>query len=163
MTDRATGILHQFQVSVKRVYLVHARFLDTVGPEAVDATGVTDAGFSLSMLFGRPSSWRRLTIAIGVVFDIEHPFRLEVMYAGEFEMSDEVLVDDRESHWRKVAAQLAPVILYPYIREVVHNLTGRSQSGELVLPVLSFLGMAEEELEIPSPPEDSSQMELEPS
>jgi hypothetical protein len=143
--------LPEFRVTVAQIYLVHARFLDTLGAEPGEIPSIDEAPLAVSLAFGRTRP-DRLTIAIGVTLEIESPYRVEVMYAGEFVMHPDVPEEQREDKWKRAASSLAPVVLYPYIRETIQNLTARSQSEVLVLPVLSFAGLQAEEIELPPLP-----------
>jgi preprotein translocase subunit SecB len=160
MNEIQPGGLPEFRVTVENVYLVHARFLDTVGPDPAEASPLGETPFSLSFAFGRTRA-DRLTIAIGVTLQVERPYHVEVMYGADFVLNPDVPESEREATWRKAAATLAPVVLYPFIREMIHNLTSRSQAEELVLPVLWFGSVSPEEIELPPAPDShEGQMEL---
>lgn len=147
-------------VSVDNVYLVHARFVDTMGPEPIEIPPITEAPLTFSIALGRTRP-DRLTIAIGVNVAIQQPYLVEVMYAGEFTMHPDVPLEDRADIWKRAAAHLAPIVLYPYIRETIQSLTLRSQSEVLILPVLSFQTVAPDEIELPPlPDEDADQLNL---
>lgn len=153
MTVLAPISLDNFRVDLVDVHLVHARYLDTESP-SVQPRAITDeVPVGLQMAFDRPAV-DRMTIALTVRVEIERPYRIEVTYAGQFIMDDTVSEDEREEVWRRAAAQVAPIVLYPYIRELVSSLTNRGRAEPFVLPVLSFVGLRNEDLQVPPPPHE---------
>jgi hypothetical protein len=46
--------------------------------------------------------------------------------------------EDTDSFWRRMVARTVPSIVMPYVRELVHSLTGRMGSPGFLLPVLNY-------------------------
>ena len=151
--------LDNFQVDLVDVHLVHARYLDTEEPRHEPRTLSEEVPIGLQMAFDRPAS-DELTIALTVRIEVERPYRIEVTYAGHFVMSAEVEEANRDVTWRRTATELAPIVLYPYIRELVTSLTRRGRAEPFVLPILSFAGLRNEEITIPPAPH-ADQLSLE--
>lgn len=153
--------LASFRASTEDIFLVHARFLDRAGPSREVAPLPAEVGMALNLAFHR-HSLRRMVIALGVTIPLDHPYSIEVMYAGDFVMADDVGASDVEDEWRRTAAQLAPIVLYPYLRELISDLTRRSQAEPLTLPVLAFSGIDVEAIEFPAPPSDVDESQTSP-
>lgn len=108
------------------------------------------AGFGFSLALDRPSP-RRLVVALTFSVDEELPYDLGVTYAAHFEMDESVPEESREEEWKDVAYRTAPALIYPYIRELVSNLTSRWYDPALVLPHVVDLDFSSEGIEIPPP------------
>lgn len=143
--------LANFRASAQHIFLVHARFLDRGGPSRDVVARPQEVEMALSLAFHRHSS-RRMVIALGVTVPLDYPYSIEVMYAGDFALADDVDAGDVEDEWRRTAAELAPIVLYPYVRELVSDLTRRSQAEQLTLPVLAFSAIDASSIEFPPPP-----------
>jgi preprotein translocase subunit SecB len=148
------GTLERFPISVTNVYLVHCHFIDRDSPESDPSPVVMDeVPFSIKFAFVRPSL-RKLVMAMICQIETEKPYALEVMYAGAFLMEESFPIDSIETTWKSFAAEVAPVILYPYVREFVSDLTTRGRAASLTLPVLYVgLGLDPDTLILPQPEE----------
>lgn len=134
-----------------RVFLVHAHFEDTFVAETLPVR----SAFLVDLVLSR-SSELELSVALTVSTTEDSPYQLSITYAADFAMSDEVLEGSREDMWRYAAYELAPSLLYPYIREAFSSVTSRSRLGAEALPFLPLpLETPEEDQEIPPPPSDS--------
>ncbi len=136
------------QAQVEDTFLVHARFLDSTRPVGDPAPVPPKPRVTYTILLDR-QGLRRMGIALSVNVGFQKPYRIEAIYAGTFRLSDAVADADVDEHWRQCAARLAPVILHPFLREVVFNLTSRSRSDGYLLPVIAFDGIKAEEITIP--------------
>jgi preprotein translocase subunit SecB len=141
----------EFRARVEEIFLVHARFLDSTPPHGAAEPLPDDAGVTISIALDR-QELRRITIAISAHVEFQTPYRVEVIYAAVFRLSDDVSEDAVDDYLRQCAAVLAPVVLYPFIREIVMNLTSRSRSGGFVMPVVAFQNIDLESITIPPPP-----------
>lgn len=134
-----------------RVYLVDAHFNDPFVAETLPG----QSAFLVDLELSRPSELE-LSVALTVATAEDSPYQLSITYAADFTMSDEVLEGSREDMWRYAAYELAPSLLYPYIREAFSSVTSRSRLGVEALPFLPIpLETPEEDQEIPPPPSDS--------
>lgn len=69
-------------------------------------------------------------------------------------MEEDFPEDSIEENWKRFAAHLAPVILYPYVREFISDITNRGRGASLTLPVLYVgRGLDPDTLELPQPEE----------
>ena len=97
-----------------------------------------------------PSSPLNLTLAVAevsasrAVIDVTFALRVEkafdvtVAHRVVFRLpADRPQPDNIEDHWRQVAARLAPVVVYPYVREVVSSVTAKAGMAAATLPVLN--------------------------
>lgn len=108
------------------------------------------AGFTFSLALDRPDPLH-LNVALTFSAEEELPYDLEVTYGAHFEMSPSVPEGRRDEEWEHIAFRVAPPLLYPYIREIVSNLTSRWYEPALVLPHVADLNFTDEGLEIPPP------------
>lgn len=143
--------LAQFRVQVDDVFLVHARFLDPTVPSEPTVPVPRENPVNLSLAFHRHAI-DKLTVALSATAGFEQPYRLEVIYAGTFSLSDEVPSDEVEESWRRCAAQVAPLVLYPFIRETMANLSSRSRAEAFILPIIAFQGLDPDTVRIPKVP-----------
>lgn len=142
--------LGNFRVRLRNAYLVHALFADTQSPYVQPAAPANEVPVELRIGLFRPSQ-TLLTVAVTVTVQLEEPFEVQATYAGEFELDEDVAEDDQERTLQICAAQLAPLVLYPYLRETVMNLTSRARGDTAVLPILSFATTNPEDIKIPPP------------
>ena len=134
-----------------RLFLVDAHFRD---PFIADPS-LERGAFLVDLSLSRGSELE-LTVILTISTDEDSPYELSVSYAADFSMADQVDVAARESIWRNAAYELAPSLLYPYIREAFTSLTSRSRLEPEALPFLPIpLQIPQEEQEIPPPPPDS--------
>ncbi|MBR9991200.1 MAG: hypothetical protein KFH98_15670 [Gemmatimonadetes bacterium] len=103
-----------------------------------DPDGPLDAGgqLQLAIKVARPNE---TDLVVHILFRTEHPqlFKASALYGLRFRLEDDADVGDREEYWRLVAAQLAPVIAYPYARETLNSLAAKAGISGLILPVLN--------------------------
>lgn len=151
--------LDAFRVRLQDAYLVHARFLDKVRPYKAVPVLPDELAVDMSVSFAR-GSLRELTVALGVTVPLNTPYVVEAMYAAAFVLSDDIAEADVEEHWKQTATRLAPLVLYPFLREVVSDLTRRSKAEPITLPILSFRAFEETPVEIPPPPGTGSSDQL---
>lgn len=76
----------------------------------------------------------RAIINIGEEED-ESPFKLKIAMAGIFEVDDSRFPLIHLTHW---AENNAPLILYPYLRELAYSLTTRAGFPGVMLPLLQI-------------------------
>lgn len=135
-------------IRLVRTYMMHARFIDPLIAEAGSGRGEFLVDLGLTRV-----SELELSVALTVRSAAGSPYELTVTYAADFLMVDDVPAGDREEIWRNTAYELAPSLLYPYIREAFASFTGRSRLGTEVLPFLPLpLETPEEEQELPPAP-----------
>lgn len=92
-----------------------------------------------------------ISVLAGTVLTVEHP-------------DEPANVIDAEL--AKIAAQVGPVIIYPYARELVADLTRRSGKGTLTLPIYQVGSLFEvnpEEIRLPDAPKEPSKSAKKPS
>jgi preprotein translocase subunit SecB len=99
--------------------------------------GVRDVRLNLSLNTGRPSS---SDLLVRLTFSIEDAdvFKAEAGYGLRFRLKEDAQLEDVATYWRTVAAQLAPVITYPYVRELINSLGLQSGMGRALLPVMNI-------------------------
>jgi len=152
-----------FYVRAYRVYLVDCAFKDERQADA-ETWSPNGTSFSFGLGFERPAPLM-LNVFFNVSTDSEDaPFSLSVTYAAEFDIHEIVPDDRREDVLRYVGYDLAPRLLYVYIREMFTNVTSRWRGNPVVLPLLPVPMRVEgEEEPIPEPPDDVAyQQELLP-
>lgn len=142
-------------VTLTGVTLHHAHFADRFVDDAARALA-EGAGFSLDLAVARTSP-RRLSVAITLTGGTGLPYDLSVTYAAHFEMRGSVPRERWDAEWRDAAYVRAPAILFPYLREIVWNLTSRwwKDAEPLLLPAdPDLLRFAREQTAgIPPPPD----------
>ena len=84
--------------------------------------------------------------ALGVEFSLEvnlpDTFFARVVYRAVFvREGPPVSAEEEEAMWRAVAGRVAPMAIYPYIRETLSGLTARAGLPAVVLPILNIGGM----------------------
>lgn len=117
-------------VSVALVTCVLERIQILSGETQDDALDIT---FKLGL--GRPSG-NELVVQMTFRFERLHGLRLELTYGVHFRRT--APVEDEDRYWRDVATQVAPVVLYPYVRETVTALTSRAAVPPVILPIVNF-------------------------
>lgn len=152
MASESPVLLSGFQVQIEDVYLLHARYLDTESPRLPQAPDQPEEiPVILSMAFDRPA-WNRLSVALSVDLEMARPCRIEVSYAGVFALQRGVKQADADDVLRRAATHLAPLVLYPYVREMITSLSQRSRVGGIIVPILGFDALTEDVVDIPPPP-----------
>jgi len=137
-------------VQLTALFLRSLRFERLPQNEAPAPTsGELDANIGLGV--GRPAR-DRLNVELSVAFETPGAARVEVTYLAQFRRaSDAPAETPEEDYWRAIAAQVAPVVLYPYIRETINSLTGKAGIPSMILPVVNFRAMFDPaEIAIPS-------------
>ena len=111
------------------------------------------AEYSFDLEVARADS---LGLGVALTFSVgeDLPYDLVVAYAGHFQMNESVPEDRREEEWREFALKTAPTLIYPYVREIVSNLTSRWYDAAVELPYVPVLDFTDVGIEIP-PPADS--------
>jgi hypothetical protein len=134
-----------------RVYLVRCS-LDGQGPTQGAAN---PTAFVVDLALVRESAVE-LSVHMTVSTAREAPYAIAVTYGADFRLSEQVPESDREVVCRFTAYELAPPLLYPYIRELFADLTGRSLAPAITLPFLPVpLDLPPGEQEVPAPPSGS--------
>ncbi len=118
------------------------------------------AGFDFGLQLDRPTP-HRLVVALTFSMDQDLPYSVGVTYAAHFEMDESVPEESREEEWKEVAYRIGPALIYPYIRELVTNLTSRWYDPALVLPHVMDLDFSDEGIEIPLPRSESDDEDAE--
>ena len=111
-----------------RVYLVRCAFDDS-GKDTAESPGDFVVDVAL---------FRTALLDLGVHMTVgtagDSPFAFSVTYGVDFRMSEDVEADERDEIWRDTAYELAPSLLYPYIREFFSDVTTRSLVPGTFLP-----------------------------
>jgi hypothetical protein len=152
MEGRAGAAFQRAAVSLLGVTLHEARFSDRRAVQEAGGQLAGAAGFGLELGLSRPSP---LELAVSLTLSVEQglPYELLVAYGARFAMDEAVPEASREQEWRDVAFRRAPALLYPYVRELVSNLTGRGADPPLLLPELPEpLDFSDDEQRFPPPP-----------
>src|SRR5215213_5467355 len=111
-----------------RVYLVRCGFDDPgEGPEVLPSEFVVDLALFRTAVLD-------LGVHMTVSTVLDSPLAFSVTYGVDFRMSESVEDDERDEVWRDTAFELAPSLLYPYIREFFSDVTARSLSPGIFLP-----------------------------
>lgn len=92
---------------------------------------------------------RVLVVAITLSLENNPWYEGHATYAGRFHMSEAVPPEEMEQAWQYVASELAPITLYPFLRELLLNLTGRTLAPSVVLP-FAPVPLSPGELNIPT-------------
>lgn len=152
MEGGAAAGLFGATVSLLGVTLQKAHFSGRYpGAEAASRPAPT-LGFGMELEVSRPAALR-LSVALTVFGEEGLPYNLLATYAAHFAMHPSVPEASREAEWREVAFRRAPALLYPYVREVIANLTGRGAHPPLLLPELPEpLDFSADEHRLPLPP-----------
>ncbi|MBB5022116.1 protein-export chaperone SecB [Desulfurispira natronophila] len=79
----------------------------------------------------------KVSLVTGLVFSDEKtaPFVMEVVLSGVFALKGDYDDEDREI----ILSVNCPSILFPYAREIVANLSMRSEYGAITLPSVNFM------------------------
>jgi hypothetical protein len=107
------------------------------------------------MLLARPSA-NSISVALEITTGEGAPLYMQVTYAADFRLHDDLAKEERDKALKYTAYYLAPRTIYPYLREFIANLTKRWRGGEITLPYfpLPTQRVDESELEIPQPLEE---------
>jgi hypothetical protein len=138
------------KVRLRSVYLLHALFEDGGAGARLDGYD-----YLVDLSVGRRSALE-IVVALTVALPDEAPVRLNVSYGGDFVLPEAVPEADREEVLRETAYEVAPAVLYSYIRQIVEDLTGRGRGKRITLPFLPIpLELAREEQLVPPPPAEA--------
>ena len=149
-----------YHVRPLRMYLVHVHF-DSSLPEGEPENDPEEAApLPEGAFVVRLGLVRLAAMELSVELTVETPSAVPVMfsmtYAADFEMHPGLPEAHREAMWRHVAYYLAPRSLYPYIRELVTNLTSRVPGGPILLPFSPIpLNIPVSEQFVPPSPSDA--------
>ena len=136
-------------ILTRRIYLAHAHFVDLQGPEFTSSDEPTATEIQVSLGLTRPSE-SEMVVALTADTLPGTPYDISVTYAADYEIAATVPPAERDEHWRHLALQIAPGVLYPYLREFVTNLTSRSRAFTLNLPLIPLpLGVGESDFHLP--------------
>jgi hypothetical protein len=138
------------RVRLRRVYLRHALFED-----GGDGARLNGYDYLVDLTLGRRSALE-LTVELAIATPEDAPVRLSVSYGADFVLPESVPEADRDEVLRETAYEVAPVVLYTYVRQMVEDLTGRGRGERITLPLLPVpLEVGEEEQRVPPPVPES--------
>lgn len=142
VADATAGRVHPV-----RVYLVRCAF---EGPGRAPAVDPNAFVVDLALIRERALD---LTVHLTVATAADAAFALSATFGADYRMSQEVPEEERDALWRRTAYELAAPLLYPYLRELFRDLTGRSLATSIDLPLVPVpLGVSPENQAIPAPP-----------
>lgn len=162
-------ILEQWSYHVRplRMYLVHVHFDSSseepeLEHEMDEAPPPPEGTFRVRLGLVRLAAME-LSVELTVETSSASPVLFSMTYAADFQMHPGLPEAHREDVWRHVAYYLAPRLLYPYVRELITNLTSRVLSAPIALPFSPIpLNIPASEQFVPPPPSDAEfQAELE--
>lgn len=139
-------------VRLLRVYLLRAAYEDAgAGPRPNGRDYVVD------LSVGRRSTLEltvELAVALTAATVEEAPLRVSACYGADFLLAEDLSPTERHEVLRQTAYELAPAVLYSYLRQVFEDLTGRGRGERITLPFLPIpLELSEEEQQVPLPPD----------
>jgi hypothetical protein len=139
-------------VRLRRVYLVNASFDD--GGAALQPSG---RDYVVDLSVSRRSELElSVELAVALTAAGEAPLRVSACYGADFVLADDLLPSERDEVLRDTAYELAPAVLYSYIRQVFDDLTGRGRAERITLPFLPIpLELQDDEKRIPPVPPQS--------
>lgn len=141
-------------VRMRRVYLVSASFED--GGAALQPSG---RDYIVDLSVGRRSELElsvELAVALTAVTTGEAPLRVRACYGADFVLAEDLLPAERDEVLVQTAYELAPAVLYSYIRQIFDDLTGRGRAERITLPFMPIpLELEDDEKRIPPPPPQS--------
>jgi len=116
-------------VAVRRIYLSSIQFNDG---ENWPQTGEVDINFLINGAVSVDRKNGRVKISIGLVPQANKDCQLKVEMVGEFEQKGETPID-----WEKFNQLNGPAIVFPYVRELISNLTVRI-GRPVILPPMNL-------------------------
>jgi hypothetical protein len=137
---------------------LHTVEYDYVGG-AIPRGSDREAPVQFSLVAHRPSK-SHIIVEFGLKIHDAEMMKMNVVYRARFRRSDlpETLAE-RDEYWRIVCAKLAPIVMYPYIRETVHSLTSKSGLPNAILPVLNVGAIVEPaSINLPKEPENDDDL-----
>lgn len=152
-----------FPVQPASVFLVDVALrplmpIDLEEPAAPGELGEGQVGVTITL--GRVAE-RLLVVTVTLHLENNPYYEGHATYGGRFQMSESVPPEEMEETWRQVARELAPVTLYPFLRELFLNLTGRTLAPSVVLPFGPI--PLEGEIEIPTTDAEQRVLQFESS
>lgn len=141
-----------------RVSLPELWRLEFVRRDARGSSTEANLPFSFELGLNR-FSHEQLGVELTVSTDESQPIYLVITYRAVFSaiVRDENGLD-MEKEWRHIAAQLAPVVLFPFIRETVATTTMKSGLPPLLPPIINFRNVFDpDEVVVPHEPEEEKE------
>ena len=143
-----------FLAFAKRIVLDHVHFAATDASDDEIKAFIDDWEVLVGLRLVRHSPIH-LDVTLSVAVPEGAPLMLEVSYVVEYEMNPNVPEEERDAEWLAIAYQIAPGLLYPYLREMVSNITSRWRGGPLALPLIPLpIAYPEDEVAVPPAPAD---------
>ena len=143
-----------FYATPLRIYLTEAHFSEPSLPD--EEPGAWSDATEFEMWIGLyRHSLRRLSVAVNLDSKANAPAEFSVSYAGDFVLDEQCPEEQIDNAWQSLAFDVAPKLVYPYIREEVSRLTAHSRVGMLVLPVLPLPVTRPRDFRIPPAPEST--------
>lgn len=129
----------KFQIAAKRIY---PQLIEFKAGEAGKSVG--DADFTIEVAAG--ISENRKTAGIVITVHMHHPehkgpFGLTIKMAGEFEV-----IGDQAFDWERFTKVNGPAIVFPYIRELVSDLTARV-GRPVILPPINLVALEKSKIQ----------------
>lgn len=123
-------------VSPSDVQIVEVSFRRHPASKSKKAAKPADVNFALGVLRSGPMS---IGVRLSAEFDNPGEAALKVTALTELTLEAEDLTEsEADQQLAAIASQLGPVVLYPYIREYVADLTRRSGIKPVTLPILQI-------------------------
>jgi preprotein translocase subunit SecB len=147
-----------YAVRIRNVQLLHVSFDVVAGaPSNLVSEYAEGPEVELELFVNRPAKH-----SLGIIFSVssvaDAPIRFRVAYAAEFQVRAGEGADSQlplKTRLRGIAADVGPSMLYPYVRELLADLSGRAQVGPILLPFVPIPIEWEGERNIPDPPRPS--------
>jgi hypothetical protein len=153
-----------YDVQPERVFLLEVNIRTSgfaISDDEIEGREIEEGEIGVLLTLGRPTE-RTLVVCITLEFENSRWYEGTTTYGAEFRMAEHVPPEAMESTWRYVASELAPITLYPFLREVLLNVTGRTLAPKLVLP-FAPLPLEMGNLEIPTTDAEQRVMQFEAS
>jgi hypothetical protein len=96
------------------------------------------------------SPFEQLGVQLSLTVDAVDLARARVSYRAILAAANPGQKKNDERFWRIAAARIAPIVMYPYLRETFHTLMARSGKPSVLLPILN-IGAAFDPDVIPMP------------
>jgi hypothetical protein len=140
-----------YDVQPERIFLLEVNIrhlVESSGFTPAQEGEIEEGEIGVVLTLGRPSD-RTLLVCITLQIENSRWYEGATTYGAEFRMGEDVPPEAMESTWRYVVSQLAPITLYPFLREILLNVTSRTLAPKLVLP-FAPLPLEIGDLEIPT-------------
>lgn len=120
---------------VKDLRLVESRFFLKLGKKMQDKV---EADFKAEVKYKLDKESKELTVFFEVIVDHDDlPFYAKIVYGGKFELNNDETAEAIVSRLGKINC---PAIMFPFIREHLASLTGKSNIDTMYLPPVNFVG-----------------------